>query len=215
VLIEARDLVNGVSIVQAEQVDRVDYFHIELDSHDVMLAEGAWSETFVDDDSRGMFHNAHEYGALYPETERVMARYCARRCADGYEAEAARRRIDARAGLRPAGAEAKVPLRGYVDVVNDGCIAGWAQNPEYPEAPVCLDIFIGDRLIGQILANRFRDDLAQAGLGSGRHGFEFIPSPGSAYAPSTIEVRRSIDGTRLAVSFGVEQMCGCVRRKAA
>ena len=215
VLIEARDLVNGVSIVQVEEVDRVDYFHIELDSHDVLLAEGAWSETFVDDDSRGMFHNAHEYGALYPDTARVAARYCAKRCAEGYEVEAARRRIDARTGSRRAGAEAPAALRGYVDAASAGCIAGWAQNPEYPEAPVCLDIFAGGQLIGQILANRFRDDLAQAGLGSGRHGFEFIPPPGSAFAASTIEVRRSIDGTRLAVSYGAEQMCGSVRRKAA
>ena len=32
VLIEAKDLVNGVSIVQAERVEKVEYFHIELDT---------------------------------------------------------------------------------------------------------------------------------------------------------------------------------------
>ena len=64
VLIEARDLVNDVSVVQAERVEEVEYFHIELDSHDVIVAEGSLSETFVDDRSRGMFHNAHEYDAL-------------------------------------------------------------------------------------------------------------------------------------------------------
>jgi hypothetical protein len=37
VLIEALDLINGVSIFQAERVERVDYFHIELDSHDVII----------------------------------------------------------------------------------------------------------------------------------------------------------------------------------
>ena len=58
-LIEAKDLINGVSIVQAERVEKVEYFHIELDSHDVIIAEGALSESFIDDDSRGMFHNAH------------------------------------------------------------------------------------------------------------------------------------------------------------
>jgi ABC-type amino acid transport substrate-binding protein len=64
VLIEAKNLVNGASIVQAERVEKVEYFHIELDSHDVIIAEGALSETFLDDDSRGMFHNVHEYCAL-------------------------------------------------------------------------------------------------------------------------------------------------------
>jgi hypothetical protein len=167
VLIEARDLVNGVSTVQAEAVDRVDYFHIELDSHDVIMAEGALSETFVDDDSRAMFYNAHEFFALYPDTARVAACYCAKRRADGYEVEAARRRIDARAGLRQAGGEAAAALRGYVDTVSAGRIVGWAQNPQYPEAPVCIDIYAGGRLIGQMLANCYRQDLLRAGLGSG------------------------------------------------
>ncbi|MCX7377439.1 MAG: Hint domain-containing protein [Alphaproteobacteria bacterium] len=36
----------------------VSYFHVELDSHDAILAEGAWAESFVDCDSRGMFINA-------------------------------------------------------------------------------------------------------------------------------------------------------------
>ena len=66
-LIEAKDLINGRSIVRAKKVDSVEYFHLELVSHDVIIAEGAPSESFIDDDSRGMFHNAHEYGALYPE----------------------------------------------------------------------------------------------------------------------------------------------------
>ena len=58
VLIEAKDLVNGVTIVQAERVENVEYFHVELETHDVIIAEGALSETFIDEDSRGMFHNA-------------------------------------------------------------------------------------------------------------------------------------------------------------
>ena len=52
-LIEAKDLVNGASIVQAEHVEEVEYFHIELETHDVIVAEGALSESFIDDDSRG------------------------------------------------------------------------------------------------------------------------------------------------------------------
>ena len=55
-------------------------------------------------------------------------------------------------------------------------IAGWAQNPDHPEAPVCLEIYAGGRLIGQVLANRYREDLERAGLGSGCHGFEFAPA---------------------------------------
>jgi len=79
VLIEAKDLINGTSIVQPEHTDSVEYFHIELDSHDVIIAEGAWSETFIDDDSRGMCHNARDYDALYGDEERAPVRYCAPR----------------------------------------------------------------------------------------------------------------------------------------
>jgi glycosyltransferase involved in cell wall biosynthesis len=100
VLIEAIDLVNGVSIIQAERVERVDYFHIELDTHDVIVAEGAFSESFVDDDSRGIFQNAHEFKALYPDGAIVRAAcYCAPRLGRGMQVEAARRRIARRAGI--------------------------------------------------------------------------------------------------------------------
>jgi Hint domain len=99
VLIEARDLVNGVSIVQAERVDSVEYFHIELDTHDVIVAEGALSETFIDDDSRGIFHNAPEFAALYPDDDVKQASYCAPRIAEGHALERVRRRIGLRAGL--------------------------------------------------------------------------------------------------------------------
>jgi ELWxxDGT repeat protein len=195
-LIEARDLINGVSIVQAEQVESVEYFHIELETHDVIIAEGALSETFVDVDCRGMFHNADEYAALYPDVPTRPAQYCAPRCEQGYEVEAVRAGIEKRAGLRPA-AEIVAGLRGFVDAASAGLIAGWAQNPDYPEAPVCLDIYADGRMIGQVLANAYREDLEQAGIGSGRHGFEFTPPRALGMSSGTIEVRRSMDGAVL------------------
>jgi len=201
VLIEAKDLVNGVSIIQTERVEKVEYFHIELDAHDVIIAEGSLSESFIDDDSRGMFHNAHEYLALYPDVPALPARYCAPRREDGYEVEAARARIDKRAGLQPVKQDVPLGLRGNVDVVTPEKIAGWAQNSEYPEAPVCLDIYSGGRLIGQTLANRYRGDLVRAGLGSGCHSFEFVPPAGLNFAPDAVEVRRSLDGASLNFSL--------------
>ena len=197
VLIEARDLVNSVNIVQPDDTESVEYFHIELDTHDVIIAEGSLSETFIDDDSRGMFHNAHEYPVLYPEEQQAPVRYYAPRCDSGYEVDAARRRIEGRAGLRPANREQQFTLRGYVDRIGPDAIEGWVQNVEHPEAPVCLDIYVGDRMIGQTLANRYREDLEQAGLGSGRHSFEFTPPAGLRFTPDEIEVRRSLDGVTI------------------
>ncbi len=96
-LVPARCLVNGSTIVQERVLPRVDYFHIELDSHDVLLAEGAPSESFVDDDSRGMFHNASEYAALYPGAP-ASDGFCAPKVDEGYQLEAIRRRLAATAG---------------------------------------------------------------------------------------------------------------------
>jgi Hint domain-containing protein len=96
-LIPAALLVNGVSIVQEERVDEVTYFHLEFNSHEVIVAEGAPSESFVDDESRQLFDNVSEYHELYPQSAAQSARFCAPRVEDGYELEAVRQRLAARA----------------------------------------------------------------------------------------------------------------------
>jgi Hint domain len=200
VLIEAKDLVNGISISQTERVDKVEYFHIELDTHDVIVAEGALSETFIDDDSRGMFHNAHEYVLLYSDDARRPSCYCAPRIEDGYELEVVRQRTAQRAGLTTAKrtANADGALRGYIDLISVRAIEGWAQNLDHPDASVCLTILAGGRVIGQVLANRYREDLKRAGIGNGRHAFEFVPPPGIPL--DCIQVRRSLDSAALLLS---------------
>ena len=92
VLIAARHLVNGASVTRERGWTEVAYFHVELDRHDVLLAEGAAAESFVDDDSRVVFHNAAEFGRLYPDA--VAGReVCAPRVEHGEALEAVRRRI--------------------------------------------------------------------------------------------------------------------------
>jgi Ca2+-binding RTX toxin-like protein len=93
VLVPANCLVNGVTVVVDHASEQVKYFHVELDTHDVLLAEGAPSESFVDDDSRGMFHNAAEWKAMYPGRERLPAVYYAPRVEQGPELETIRRRL--------------------------------------------------------------------------------------------------------------------------
>jgi ELWxxDGT repeat protein len=96
VLVPARALANGSTVVR-DRVERVDYFHVELETHDVLLAEGAPSESFLDDDSRGMFHNASEFAALYHDAPDPGTFY-APRVTEGYELEAIRRRLAEIAG---------------------------------------------------------------------------------------------------------------------
>jgi hypothetical protein len=92
-LIPAGLLVNGTSITVAETIEDIHYFHIELDRHDVIFAEGAASETFLDDHSRAMFHNAADYKSLYPDAAPASG-FCAPRVDGGPELDAIRRRLD-------------------------------------------------------------------------------------------------------------------------
>src|SRR6202046_5507108 len=96
VLIPALHLVNGVSILKVEGMDEIEYFHFEFDRHVVIYAEGAAAESFVDDDSRMLFHNADEYRRLYPgEPRGGYVEFCAPRIEAGYEVEAVLRGLTA------------------------------------------------------------------------------------------------------------------------
>jgi hypothetical protein len=197
VLIPAGALVNGASIVQARAMERIAYYHIELAAHDVLLAEGTPAESFVDDDSRGIFQNAHDYKKLYPEAARTAARYCAPRVEEGYALEAMQRRLARRAGVSLAGDATTGPMRGSLDLVSASFIEGWAQNESSPEAPVCLEILVGGEAIGQVIANRYRHDLKRVGIGSGYQAFAFASPPGLVLSPETVTVRRALDGAML------------------
>ncbi|MBV9785232.1 MAG: Hint domain-containing protein [Acidisphaera sp.] len=194
-LIPAGLLVNGVSVVQSETTEEVHYYHVELAEHDVIWAEGAPSETYLDDDNRAIFHNLDDYAARYPEAAAVPALYCAPRLEDGYVLEAIRRRIAERAGLVQRASELG-ELTGFLDHAGGMEVRGWAQDLAHPEAPVCLDVLVDGVKLAQTLASLYREDLQHAGMGSGRHSFRVqldAPLPASG----TLEVRRSADAALL------------------
>jgi hypothetical protein len=65
-LIPAKDLINGRSITSNPHANglTLDYYHIELEAHDAILAEGLPAETYAGND-RLAFDNAEEYERLY------------------------------------------------------------------------------------------------------------------------------------------------------
>jgi hypothetical protein len=69
-LIPVRHLVNGVTIV-AERADGITYFHLELDRHDLLLAEGAPCESYLDTGNRAVFENGRD--PLLPRPPAVTA----------------------------------------------------------------------------------------------------------------------------------------------
>jgi hypothetical protein len=192
VLVHASRLVNGVSVVQAKRVASVTYYHVELESHEILFAENCPAESFQDEHFRKQFANAGDFRRLYPN-QVAPAEMCLPRLDSGFQLNAIQRRVAARAGLAEAAVTGE--LRGYVDQNGPERCFGWAQDMSAPDAPVSLDILLGNRLIGRVLANLYRADVLAAGYGSGYQGFEFMLPP--HVVAGEIELRRSVDGAKL------------------
>jgi hypothetical protein len=197
-LVPAHHLVNGVSIVKIEGLEEIEYFHLEFDRHVVVFAEGAAAESFVDDDSRMLFHNAEEYRRLYPDEPRsVEAEFCAPRVEDGPALAVLHRRLAARAAhLRPGGAAAPWGRRGRIEVITRSLVSGWVYAGA-DAGPQALAVLLNGAIVGRVVADRYRADLEAAGVGDGRHGFSFVLPRGLPTGDHRIEVRREIDWTKV------------------
>ncbi len=65
-LIPAEYLINHRTILWDDWTREVELYHVELDTHDVILANGAPAETYRDDGNRWLFQNANEGWHLPP-----------------------------------------------------------------------------------------------------------------------------------------------------
>jgi len=97
-LVPVRYLINGATITQ-ERVASVTYWHVELPSHDVLLADGLPAESYLDTGNRGLFSNAVGPLRTHPAVARRIAeaRACAPQQLDPAAHVALRRRLLARA----------------------------------------------------------------------------------------------------------------------
>jgi autotransporter-associated beta strand protein len=71
VLILARQLVNGASIEPDRQCNAVTYYHVELETHDLLLAEALPAESYLDTGNRGTFENGGAPLSLHPDLSTV------------------------------------------------------------------------------------------------------------------------------------------------
>jgi len=203
-LVLATSLVNGITITQTECPERIDYFQIELEAHDCVIAEGTWSETYADWEGgrASSFQNAAEFDALYPEYRAPeTVSLCAPRPERGSGLDAALRPVVARASsdLAPGA------LRGFIDCVRaEWKLEGWAHDEAHPELPVLLEILLESKVIGTVLACDYREDLLKEGFGQGRCSFTFIsPVKLRPALLATLQVRRAVDGAPVQVSRSI------------
>jgi hypothetical protein len=83
----------------------------------------------------------------------------------------ARTPIPIRAAETEASPEAMV---GYIDRIEGRRVSGWAWNRARPDLSLEVEVRFDGRLITSVPANRFRQDLADGGIGDGKHAFEAI-----------------------------------------
>ena len=99
-LLPARLLVNGATI-RSEPLDRYSFHHIELETHDLLLAEGMGAESYLDTGNRALFAGDNVVGlparAEGPGAALYRARGCRPLTLDPYVTGAVWRRLAARA----------------------------------------------------------------------------------------------------------------------
>jgi glycosyltransferase involved in cell wall biosynthesis len=74
-------------------------------------------------------------------------------------------------GAAPSAKPDPSVVEGYIEEVTRRGVTGWAWRSDAPNAPVTVEAELDGEIIGSVLADDAREDLAAAGKGSGRHGF--------------------------------------------
>jgi hypothetical protein len=181
--------VNGKTITRGEAVTDLTYWHIELDSHDLLLAENTPAESFLAAPGvRRQFD-----GAARVEANTAPLPY-APRIERGPELDELRERLILRAGLSVEPTRFGA-VRAWLDRCDGTRVAGWAQDAEHPDGPVCLDIVVDGDVVAMTLADEYRADIAAAGVGDGFHGFDLdLDETLTSGVAHTVELRRSADG---------------------
>jgi len=111
-LIPVRYLINETSIAQ-DEVQEITYWHIELDTHDVVLAEGVPAESFLDTGNRASFaggqtQNLHpDFAARLREARGCLPLLCAALQARENTSPRASQQPTSTAAARPASSRRK------------------------------------------------------------------------------------------------------------
>ena len=82
---------------------------------------------------------------------------------------------------------------GSLDYADRSVVRGWVTTTGSETDKVMLDVLVGERVIGQVTAEQFRQDLLDHGIGDGRCAFEYALPAGLSEAnfarPGRTELR--------------------------
>ena len=74
-LVPAKLLINGTTVTQAITLTPVDYYHVELEEHDVIWAEGAQAESYLDLGNKSAFFEPGVLQFTSPKAKQAKACY--------------------------------------------------------------------------------------------------------------------------------------------
>lgn len=94
-LIPVKYLLNGATILREQACQAVSYYHVELDRHDIILAEALPVETYLDTGNRAAFETAHR--PVFGRTKNWDQHAAAPLCCAGPILQNARKRLHERA----------------------------------------------------------------------------------------------------------------------
>lgn len=165
-LIPARLLCNGATILSEQGLDRIGYVHVELDRHDILLAEGLPAESYLDTGNRGLFAGEAGTRALHPELAAEPELAARRAYAERGYAPLARRATALHARLRRRAEALGWRLTTWPDLLVIADTPGTAATPFGPDG---LHLFLppGGREI-RITSRSFIPDQLDPCAGDGR-----------------------------------------------
>jgi GT2 family glycosyltransferase len=86
-------------------------------------------------------------------------------------------------------------VRGRLEGLVGTAAHGWAMDRATPNRRVKLDVLLGETVVARGVADRYRKDLLDAGMGDGRHGFSIdLPPEYFDGKPCDIAVRDTLTG---------------------
>ncbi|MBK5963380.1 glycosyl transferase family 2, partial [Thiocystis minor] len=72
----------------------------------------------------------------------------------------------------PVEGPSKKRLVGHIDLYSGGQLFGWAFDNQTPIRAMKVRVYDGQDLVGEGVAEQLREDLKEAGIGNGQHGFK-------------------------------------------
>jgi hypothetical protein len=210
VLVPIRYLLNGVTVTQ-EVAPSVSYFHVELDAHDVLLAEGLPAESYRDTGNRAVFENAPGPVMLTADfaSEALLEGGCAPVVVDGPVVVAAHARLAARAEALGHIRTTDPALRV---LAGEGELSAWIEDGRWQvDLPAGTDtVWLASRS-GMPAAFGLGGDGRRLGVALAALDLDGVPPPETAFGSGWYDAEpggwRWTDGSASLATNGASRLC--------